>query len=611
MEDEVNELMRGKPPYPDKKWTKQTLIKALTKLEGTQKIKAFAIKVVEVGKTDYKEHSGILKMYNNWKKTGSTPKRGRPKLLDLNTAESLAKANIKSRSSDSNAFLYTDMKNSYESVKKAKAASDGLDPNGVNIKVSDKTAKAAMVAIAMGDNGMRFTKKKLLTKTASRFCSEHSVMMGYAYATTVLSTHFIEGHGPTNHIANGNMEKLSFDAKETIEMIKEAYGADDIYPVNPNLILSTDDTTLFVFEGAKDSKEDDWEWKLVDTTNGDSSVRSDFQVGEDAANSGGMRVRLTFTFTASGKSAPPFIAVSGLTPEELSPVLCPDGILTAPVRGLCKGGDDLTNTGIGWLAFMRSDQKETEEDTEKANLSIANKKFMHYNDDVLLPFIKSIREKLGEKTGWKVGQPVPEWLTACSWFDGDIGQLQTMLFEAREALDDAERIIRNKHSAAATGTQQPCDLSPVFRLLKQLQLKSTAKDYVDVGLIDDIHNLFAVQLRKDGLNLGGNPRKKKALIDFLLCLPEMLESVLKKKNIKKAFVESGMIDKETGYFPVFDKLIGTCKRWVSASKDIGIPLTAKQHCKDQFSTLMKIQMREGGLSYPDMKEAGIPLGAFQ
>jgi len=53
-------------------------------------------------------------------------------------------------------------------------------------------------------------------------------------------------------------------------------------------------------------------------------------------------------------------------------------------------------------------------------------------------------------------------LKACSWFDRDIGQLQTMIDEAREAMDDAEKTVRNKHSAASTGTQQPCDLVPLF-----------------------------------------------------------------------------------------------------------------------------------------------------
>jgi hypothetical protein len=68
-------------------------------------------------------------------------------------------------------------------------------------------------------------------------------------------------------------------------------------------------------------------------------------------------------------------------------------------------------------------------------------------------------------------------------------------------------------------------------------------------LKQDILDLFHVQLRAKGLNLDGNPRKKKALVDFLLCLPEMLESCMKKRFITKAFVESGMIDEETGVFP--------------------------------------------------------------
>ena len=172
--------------------------------------------------------------------------------------------------------------------------------------------------------------------------------------------------------------------------------------------------------------------------------------------------------------------------------------------GICKGGDDLHNNGFGWLVFLRADKKELQSSGDNdPRLSIGNKKIMQYNDDVLRPFIKSIREALG----WKEGQEIPEWMTAISWFDGDIPQLQTMLFEAREAIDIAERILRNKHSAAATGTQQPCDLSPVFRLLKFMQARATAKDVVTTGLCNTIDELFAHDLCRCGLNLDRNPRK--------------------------------------------------------------------------------------------------------
>ena len=194
---------------------------------------------------------------------------------------------------------------------------------------------------------------------------------------------------------------------------------------------------------------------------------------------------LTFTFTASGLAAPPYIAVSGLAGDELCPKICPYGILAIEVPGLCKGWDDIFKNSIGWLVFLRADPKDRM-DGDTGSLSIANKKFTQYNDDVLLPFIREIRKKLG----WKPGQDVPESLKAVSWFDGDIGQLQTMLYEAHEVLDDAKQICRNKHAAAATGTQQLCDLSLVFWLLRQLQKISTAKDDNVCGLAEDIDELF-------------------------------------------------------------------------------------------------------------------------
>ena len=111
-------------------------------------------------------------------------------------------------------------------------------------------------------------------------------------------------------------------------------------------------------------------------------------------------------------------------------------------------------------------------------------------------------------------------------------------------------------------------------------------------------------LRDGGLTL--NPRKEKALIDFLRCLPENLEAVLKKNHIKKSFVEAGMTDAESGIIPVFDKLMGTCKRWVSCKNDIGLPKDVKELCRSQFQSLMKIQFDYGQVSYTEMLAHGIP-----
>ena len=76
--------------------------------------------------------------------------------------------------------------------------------------------------------------------------------------------------------------------------------------------------------------------------------------------------------------------------------------------------------------ILRADKKEKNTNSEQEWLSIQNKKFIDYNDTVLLPFIEEVRKQFG----WNLNQPVPEWLTAISWSDGYIPQLQTTMFEA-------------------------------------------------------------------------------------------------------------------------------------------------------------------------------------
>jgi hypothetical protein len=54
---------------------------------------------------------------------------------------------------------------------------------------------------------------------------EHSVMMGSAYATTVLSTHYHEG----SRLDSFNTKKLSVHAQEKVKMVKEAFDAEEVY----------------------------------------------------------------------------------------------------------------------------------------------------------------------------------------------------------------------------------------------------------------------------------------------------------------------------------------------------------------------------------------------
>ena len=68
-----------------------------------------------------------------------------------------------------------------------------------------------------------------------------------------------------------------------------------------------------------------------------------------------------------------------------------------------------------------------------------------------------------------------------------------------------------------------------------------------------------------------------------------------------------MIDEATGTMPVFEKLLGTCKRYLSLDANVGISKADKDHCRQQFRPLMKIQLKNSQLTYPEMKDAGLPL----
>ena len=83
---------------------------------------------------------------------------------------------------------------------------------------------------------------------------------------------------------------------------------------------------------------------------------------------------------------------------------------------------------------------------------------------------------------------------------------------------------------------------------------------------------------------------------------------MKRRHIRNSFVKAVIIDKDTGTVPVLDKLIGTCRRWKSCSKDIGVAKKGKNHCRKQFQTLMQIQFKEGQVSYPHMHAVGILKG---
>ena len=94
-----------------------------------------------------------------------------------------------------------------------------------------------------------------------------------------------------------------------------------IIPVLPNLITSTDETTLFVTSGVINEQEKihvTCKPTVVKNENVSSSSRNNYSTslfGDSHCR--GLRIVLNTTFTAGGLTAPIFVAVHGLTLEEM------------------------------------------------------------------------------------------------------------------------------------------------------------------------------------------------------------------------------------------------------------------------------------------------------
>jgi len=343
----------GAPPAGKKKWSREDIVAALSPYQGKTR-KEMISAMLKKGKCGYKSDSGIYLLLKNTKNGRSPRARGRPRKFEVQSIVGIAQA--KATASPGKAVKLADIKAGIQDERAKALEAVGVSPHCCD-DVGDRSTKVGLIAAAMMDGfDLGLSDKKLLTQTETRYIASHSIRSMMAYLTTVLATHFLPGSAPSKGYEQYDPSKLTEDAAYTLKQAAGAYGVANIFPVNPNLVLSTDDTTVFAFSGAS-TDGSDWSWKFLSASE-ESGHLSDYEVGSSAEHSGGLRVRLTFTFTASGLMAPPYVAVTGLTEEELPAEACPDGILVQEIHGLCRGGsNDVFAEGSGWLVLLRADKK--------------------------------------------------------------------------------------------------------------------------------------------------------------------------------------------------------------------------------------------------------------
>lgn len=191
--------------------------------------------------------------------------------------------------------------------------------------------------------------QSVLLKTNRRHIADHSLNNAVTYLIVVASTHFIIGHECPTSIR----DKMSEGAIMLLDLVSKANGGVPVCPIPPQYILSTDDTVEYVYEGKGTNS---WAQKPVFLSSRkglyEKKSRSNYLTVESNPQMHGQRMKLTYTMVAAGLQAPLFITITGLSNDELSPTMYPDGILVVEVEGLSIAG--ATNPGdrtIGYICF--------------------------------------------------------------------------------------------------------------------------------------------------------------------------------------------------------------------------------------------------------------------
>lgn len=328
-----------------------------------------------------------------------------------------------------------------------------------------------------------------------------------------------------------------------------ANGGVQLRAVDPALVFSTDASTIFAFDGT---------WHKESTTHvaiGSGKVRAHYHnPAKNKKPFNGVRIQGNYTITAAGELSPIFQVVKGLTRWELPETWCPTGVLLVKVPGLCVGADlDSRLRAEGYILFCRRSNK-ADDDHQQTDQVVAK----YYQDNVLLPMIKRIRQL----RGWEEGAIVPDEDAAVSWCDGEQSQIGVLTSESLLSVHEENKISDNKHAASASGTQQPGDLAPLFRHLRKIELSTTARTATEVRVKKDLSALLG-DLQANG-TLILSRIKREAVCDFMACLPSMLAKAATPRDNIAGFESSGLLD--DGGVPSFDALLGTCRRRLTTAE---------------------------------------------
>ena len=458
---------------------------------------------------------------------------------------------------------------------KDKVRNTGCVPLSDIQKPSTNTIKNYRALIASNDR-IKVTNETI-GKTDARYSAENSLMSAMALVVLVASTHYYVIPQEIAQVRN-DMKTASDGVRMLYNVVSKAHGNVPVAPLKPQYIMSTDDTVVYTYEGADEDGHDNY--RLVANNSLETKGTYSNYHMDTSASMCGLRVKLTFTFTATGSCAPIFVSVCGLSEREMPS----DPSVVLEVEGLCVGGGGVSmNNKKGCVMFMRGDSG-----AEKC-------RYNYYRDKVFLPFVNNMRLKY-DGFDSNSGTVIPENLTVASWCDGDLGQIASIVNDF--GTYNRNRIIANKQNAARSGMEQPADVCKVFPIIKKLQKKYTVKHFED-----DIHPMkrsvkssFAQLYNQNKVCLKSS--KKNSLVDFISSVPEIVTRAVSKENCRSGFVATGFVDSKFKKYPDFDCLLATCR---TSPKIVDY-----ERCKTHFEELFHKCHEEGHVSDADFERLGFP-----
>lgn len=569
-------------------------------LSGTEFIcQLVLLKVVPFSSPTFYRH---LKRYKKMKEKGeSTDKftwtRGRTgtkPLIDLNLINEVLKPGDNGESLNSKAIgkILTGM-------KKKRALESGKDPDLVK-DVCVKTCKRYKCIGACSSSTK--IRKQVRHKNLCRYIGERSILSTATYLHTIAQSHYVISHEKPEYMKYlPPIEEASEGAQKLYKLVEKCNPGMHVSPINPSLVVSTDDSTVYALKGEVQEKQ---EWVLVDNNNEDTkkdSTYASFSMQGDTLCLKGRRVRITTTIAANGMTAPIFVTVYGMNERDLPKREYPDGVHVEKFDGLCMGGgQDVHTQGHGYVCFVRGGEKND----SNSDISPDTAAFQKYREIVLKPFLRKLKQivfKGEEYSIDEIHEDIDNNHVCVSWCDGGGPQVQAMMKNTEVANCNVEKIIANKHSRSRSAVEQPCDIAPCFLIIKKISKYLSAEDTPFNPLIASFTEKFETLDKDCGIYLG---TKKAHIVDFLACLPSIMSKAMTPHNVSIGFLGSGMIDKKTKVYPDYNSIMNTCKNSEITSTRI------QKLFIDNFEVMYEEQLKKGMLSDEFLLDLGFPVDRY-